>query len=98
MKKTIKSPNSIKTSYITAVKEDLGLPVKKRTKFRKVKPPKHLEPFIKRAIKENPNATYKEIQQITFQLIKNSKSLPFYGIFKQFPTRGIELDKEIFYE
>ncbi len=99
MKKLIKSPNSIKTAYISAVKEELGLIKRKKTNNRKVKPPQYLKPFIKEAILNNPNATYKEIQEITLRLIRNSKeSLPFYGVFAQFKTDNLEVNKDIYYE
>ncbi len=78
--KSVKSPNTFKTSYIAAVKEELGLLKRKQTSKRKIKAPPHLKWAIVEALKRKPNASYREIQRLAFQIFKErSENLPFLG-------------------
>ena len=107
----MKSPNTIKPSYIAAIKEEMGLPVRQAHNRigneRKVQPPKRLKPIIKQAIldltltKKKP--TYKEIQRRAFEIQKNtteqSHVLETKGIFSGNRKEVMEFinDKEIYY-
>ncbi|NPA41564.1 MAG: hypothetical protein GXO18_04740 [Aquificae bacterium] len=79
--RNINSPNSFKTCYIAAVKEELGLLKHKRKNKRKIKPPPHLRWAIEEALKRKPDAKYKEIQKLAFAILKEKerKELPFFG-------------------
>ena len=108
----MKSLNTIKTSYIAGVKEEMGLPVKpahnRIGRERKILTPSWLKPFIKQAITEltstKNKVTYKEIQRRTFKIYtKNNQKQ-----FKVAQSKGMlngnlkEVqdfinDKEIFY-
>ncbi|HIC09271.1 MAG TPA: hypothetical protein EYO62_04395 [Aquificales bacterium] len=87
MRKAITSPQTFKTCYIAAVKEELGLLKRKRTAKRKVKPPQHLRWAIKEALTRKPNATYKEIQRLAFEIYrqKERENLPFFGALGEVP-------------
>jgi len=87
MRKAITSPQTFKTSYIAAVKEELGLLKRKRTIQRKVKPPKHLRWAIEEALNRKPNATYKEIQRLAFEIYQQRKreNLSYFGALGNVP-------------
>jgi len=101
--KAVNSPLTFKTCYIAAVKEELGLLKRKLKPSRKIKPPQHLKWAIVEALKRKPNATYKEIQQLAFQIFKEkqNKKLPFFGALGSVDTNLLEeilSDKELSYE
>ena len=107
----MKSANTIKTSFVTEVKEEMGLPVTRAhnriSDEGKVKAPDWLKPIIKRAIlelrEEKKNPTYKEIQQRAFEIYKNSKKdsivLNTNGLLKGKREEEIDFinDREIYY-
>ncbi len=67
--KILKSPNSLKTSYIADVKEELGFLKRRRVVNRKIKVPDYLKPYIVRAIKQlGKDAKYKDIQKKAFEI------------------------------
>jgi hypothetical protein len=103
MGKTIKSPHTFKTSYIAAVKEELGLLKRKLKPSRKITPPARLKWAIVEALKKKPNATYKEIQELAFKIFKEKErnELPFYGTLGKVDPDLLEEilnDKELPYE
>jgi hypothetical protein len=102
MRKCINSPKTFKTSYIAAVKEELGLLKRKVKATRKIKPPEHLKWAIVEALKQKPGATYREIQQLALKILraKEKQSLPFLGALGEVDTKLLEEvieDKELFY-
>lgn len=105
----ITSPNAFKTCYIAEVKEELGLKAKNRIaanrkrKQRQVKTPKHLKPFLIKAItilkEETQNMpTYKEIQRKAFELYKKEQKIglteKYFG-FLNTSIRDKKLIKEV---
>ena len=61
---------------------------KKRTAKRKIKPPKHLRWAIEEALNRKPNATYKEIQRLAFEIYQQRKkeTLPYFGALGEVPN------------
>jgi len=103
MAKSINSPNTFKTSYIAAVKEELGLLKRRRKSYRKIKPPAHLKWAIVEALQQRPKASYKEIQVLAFKIFKEKSrvNLPFYGVLGKVEDRLLEevlSDKGLSYE
>ncbi len=103
MGKTVNSPDTFKTSYIAAVKEEMGLLKRRFKSNRKIKPPNHLKWAIVEALKQKPTATYRELQELAFKIFKRKKetSLPFYGSLGKIKTDLLEEvlnDKGLAYE
>jgi len=101
--KSINSPFTFKTCYIAAVKEELGMLKRKLKPSRKIKPPAHLKWAIVEALKRKPNATYREIQQLAFQIFKEKqrRKLPFFGSLGEVDANLLEeilSDKGLSYE
>ena len=107
MRKGINSPNSIKTCYIAAVKEEMGFPVRKawnrRGAERKVRPDRFMRELIRTAIKRVGNGTYKEIQKAAFEIYKQEERgahiMSFKGVFRDDPSdvRAVAEDHGVFY-
>jgi len=100
----IKSPATFKSCYIADVKEEMGIPVKKKVAKRKIQAPDHIKPFIRQAL-ENlpPGATIKQIQEEALKLYQEHISGDIQKYFGAFRTddvslvRSIAEDKGIFY-
>ena len=100
----IKSPATFKSCYIADVKEEMGIPVKKKVMKRKIHAPDHIKPFIRQAL-ENlpPNATIKQIQEEALKLYQehvSGKIQEYFGAFRTDDAslvRSIAEDKVIFY-
>jgi hypothetical protein len=103
MRKVVTSHRTFKTSYIAAVKEELGLLKRKIKPTRKIKPPKHLKWAIVEALKRKPEGTYREIQELALKIYKAKKEekLPFLGALGKVDTKLLKEvieDKETIYE
>ena len=108
MRKPITSPNTIKSCYIAAVKEEMGFPIRKawnrRGKERKVQPDNFMKELIKEAIQKVGNSTYQKIQETAFEIYKqkkyNSPVMSFRRIFDDDPSevKKIAEDHGIIYE
>ena len=89
----ITSWTTFKTCYVAAVKEEMGLPVKRawnrQTSERKVKVPNALKGYIMKAIEilteQNKSPTYNEIRKKAFELYQEDMEKQtvkkFKGIF-----------------
>ena len=106
--KSINSYKSFKTSYIAEVKEEMGLLKKKKVlKERKIRTPKHVKPYIKKAIKKladtKENFTYKKVQEEALKIYKESQEneiKKYFGILKVNDTslvKKIAEDEGTFY-
>jgi len=67
----ITSPQAFKTCYIAGVKEEMGLPLRRRAGTRKVKTPEYLKPIIRKAIEIlGEEASYRDIQKKALEIYK----------------------------
>ena len=106
----ITSLNSIKSSYIAEVLEEMGFPVRpahNRLGERRVKTPKRLKPFIERAIRElldeKGSYSYREIKERVMALLREAEGqsivLKTRGMISEVRDLVKELadDEEVFY-
>ena len=107
VRKGISSPNSIKTCYIAAVKEEMGFPVRRawnrRCAERKVKPDVFMKELIRAAIRKVGNGTYEEIQRAAFEIYRQERRgghvMSFRGVFNDDPSevRAVAEDHGVAY-
>ncbi|WP_456370857.1 hypothetical protein [Thermodesulfatator atlanticus] len=100
----ITSFQAFKTSYIAEVKEEMGLPLRRRKRIRRVKTPQHIKPIIRKAIESlGKDASYREIQKKAFEIYREMYEAEidrFFGILRvkdKEAFRRIVEDEEIAY-
>jgi hypothetical protein len=103
MARSVKSPNTFKTCYIAAVKEEMGLLRRKLKPVRRIKPPAHLRWAIEEALRRKPNGTYREIQELALEIYNRGRAenLPFFGALGEVDEESLNEvlnDKGLAYE